>query len=223
MDGPRGDLAHGPLNEEAATMAYQAAVLARVKQLDLMRQAVYPDVRLRVERKAAASKDQQDGRMKILSAPLTVGQAVYTWLQEQMPKDGERWNGPFYVVAVSPAGNYKLRTQQGDLLAREFPARLLKLGKELDQEKAVHAVEKVVRHRTTEDGREFLVRWEGFGRKSDSWVTEIDFADDGRSVREYFEARNAKHDESDEDEGNETDEGAQGQRQKAAATKTRRA
>ena len=170
--------------------SWQEAILARAKQLQQLRDCVYPRALDRLERKSEASRELQDRRNKVVPKPLKQGQMVYTKAEfppHHKPKLEEEWLGPFKIVDQVPGGQYRLANSDGELLDRTVPLQKLRLGKEMAKASSVWQVDRIVDHEATETGRRFLVRWAGYSDDKDSWVNEDDFVDGGKSVDEYFE------------------------------------
>ena len=158
----------------------------RAKQLDALRECVYPRALERATRKADDQREHQDRRAHIIGRPLAKGQVVYKFAEVRTPKVGELWQGPFWIVEQVPGGMYRLANANGDILPQVYPLQKLKLKKELAPAEKIHEVERILEHEMTPEGRRFLVRWLGYKASSDSWVDEEDFTDDGASVDGYF-------------------------------------
>ena len=167
-------------------MAWCDAMLQRAKQLEALRECVYPRARERAERKTEAQRDQTDRRSLIVAQPLREGQLVYKWDERAVRKTGAKWQGPFRIVGQAQGGSYKLANADGELLPATYPIQKLKLGRELAPANSIYEVDHIVDHEMTPHGRKFLVRWKDYGERSDSWVAEEDFTDDGASIDEYF-------------------------------------
>ena len=179
---------------EPEEVTWREALINRAKQLEALRECVYPRVRERVERKSMSDRDLMNRRNKIVPQPLRVGQLVYRWDERKVPKSGATYLGPFRIIGQLPGGSYRLANDNGDILPNSYPLQKLKLGKELAPAESIFEVEQIVDHEVGPTGRRFLVQWKGYTTAKNTWVAEEDFTDDGMSVEEYFKSPPAPKD-----------------------------
>ena len=89
----------------------------------------------------------------------------------------ERWSRELFVIDTRfmPEGipQYRLKDYAGDAVTGTFYENQLMKAYEKD----VYLVEKVLRTRGRGVGKEYLVRWKGWGPRYDSWVKAIDMND----------------------------------------------
>jgi hypothetical protein len=85
--------------------------------------------------------------------------------------------GPLRVVERDQGGAYKLADLQGNVRPELYGARRLYRAPAPKQDRTERwFVDRVIDHRDTPKGREYLVRWEGYGKDSDSWEPRSSFA-----------------------------------------------
>jgi hypothetical protein len=119
--------------------------------------------------------------------------ATGSWVRRRNPEIGTgqgdkldaRWLGPYEVISRNAAGNYILR----DVGAREpigpYAASHLRQDQPpLDHPSAFYTVDRIIQHRDTAQGREYLVHWEGFPANQRSWIKRPNF-NDMRTVSRY--------------------------------------
>lgn len=96
------------------------------------------------------------------------------------------YEGPYTVVRETKGGSYVLMDEQGLLMPRDFPPSHLKL---ISQDEIVsldeirqegqnwYTVQGVVGHRELGRGKYlYRVRWEGYDKDEDSWLSPDDFS-----------------------------------------------
>ena len=171
---------------EPEEVTWRQALINRAKQLEALRECVYPRVRERAERMSMSQKESMNRRNKIVPQPLREGQLVYRWDERKVPKSGATYLGPFKIIDQLPGGSYRLANDNGDILPGSYPLQKLKLGSDLAPANSIFEVDHIVDHEVGPTGRRFLVQWKGFSTAKNTWVAEEDFTDDGLSVEEYF-------------------------------------
>jgi hypothetical protein len=78
------------------------------------------------------------------------------------------------VHGSSHRGNYWLTNEYGEILKNSYPITKLKIVEEGEPEYVMEAIRDM---RERKGCREYLVKWEGFSEKENSWVSEKDFTD----------------------------------------------
>ena len=92
-----------------------------------------------------------------------------------------KYIGPYTVVRRARNGAYVLRDLAGDPLDRHVPADQLKFiarGKrQIDSDKQIYEVNRIVSHRGEPGNYEYLVDWKGYSAKEQTWEAETSFFD----------------------------------------------
>lgn len=136
------------------------------------------EVRDRIQR--SLEEIQQNRRDKILASDkkphpvYIIGDVIM--IKNDKPKNAfdKRWKGPYIVVeqrgtTVIARGRNKPSDVKKVHVCKCVPA------KEADKRKLLegqYVVEQILQHMDEQNGRKYLIRWEGCGVNEDSWITE---------------------------------------------------
>ena len=106
--------------------------------------------------------------------------SVMVKLPSRTSKLAPIYEGPFTVVRRTQGGSYILRDDHTqELLHRNYVPSELKIVSV--DESAIgdeyYEVEEIRDHRGKEGKREYLVKWVGYGERSNTWQTADDFSD----------------------------------------------
>jgi hypothetical protein len=99
------------------------------------------------------------------------------------------YQGPYIVVRKTVAGNYVLKDEKGDLLHRDYVPSELKVVSidETEFEDEVYEVEEIRDHRGPPHDREYLIKWSGYGDRSNTWEKASAFTDPHKTIPQYWE------------------------------------
>ena len=101
-------------------------------------------------------------------------------------KSEPRYTGPLRVVRRTKAGSYVLANADGTLVKDNVPqSQVWPIEDPVEQ---TFTVDKVLDHRGSEAKREYLVRWQGFGKEADTWEKVSQF-DDVSTITQYWDRR----------------------------------
>ena len=163
---------------------------SRLKELEELRDVIWPAIKSQNSEHKAKNQAYHDSTHRIVSdlQPGTIVMAIDTTRES---KWDPIYEGPYEVVRKTHGGSYILRDQTGEELKRRYAISMLKVidvpsgGESLhakDDGKQSYVVKEIIKHREDKAGKayEYLVRWEGYGSKDDSWVHESDF--DGMAI-----------------------------------------
>ena len=101
-------------------------------------------------------------------------------------KSDARYTGPLRVVRRTKAGSYVLANADGTLVKENVPQS--QVWPIEDPVEPTYTVDKILDHRGTEANRQYLVRWQGFGKEADTWENVSQF-DDVSTITAYWERR----------------------------------
>jgi hypothetical protein len=142
-------------------------------------------------------------------------------------KRDERFLGPYRVVGRTTNGNYNLTDEAGRGPFGPFAASHLKATFEpTNAPEKVFTVEKIVSHRDTGQGREYLVHWTGYSASERTWTPREHFIDTRAMSR--YEAMLARRDRQGAARGNhpsaqdQTARGRQGKTTRPPPARTHR-
>ena len=90
------------------------------------------------------------------------------------------YEGPYTIIRKTKGGSYILRDEMGVLMSRDYtPSELKQVNNEsideLDDSEEVYEIEAIVDHRGNGNKREYRVRWKGYSKDDDSWLTTDKF------------------------------------------------
>ena len=96
-----------------------------------------------------------------------------------------KYQGPFKVVGKNRGGAYTLQDLDGQILPRKFPPSQLVPISDLPIFKDIsYEIEKIINHRDTSNGREYLIKWKNYSDEDNSWEPESNL-DDFEIVHRY--------------------------------------
>jgi hypothetical protein len=161
------------------------------------KQAVLPGLEARTQGVKLKQENKMNERHQVLS--LKSGSMVMARNFGSKSKWDDRYIGPYEVIQQHEGGAYSLREPTGEIMDGRFTIEQLKpvdrhvtknvkknapgsqsvvdgavrqAGREQENS---YEVSKIVGHRQTPDGCEYLVRWKGYDANDDSWLEFKDF------------------------------------------------
>jgi hypothetical protein len=98
-----------------------------------------------------------------------------------------RYEGPYTVVRRNTGGAYVLKDGTGELLKRNYAPSQLKLVLDDLDDTDVYEVEKILAHRTDEEGGgvEYFVKWKDFPSEANTWEPEGNFIE-RKCINDYW-------------------------------------
>jgi hypothetical protein len=136
-----------------------------------MNEIVFPAIKERTQKILEEYEKKFNKKHYIIDIP--VGTAVMVRLPHRASKLSVLYEGPYIVHHKTQANNYVLKTENNELLHRDYTPSELKIVSidETAIEDELFEVEDIRDHRDNEDGeKEYLVKWAGYGERENSWV-----------------------------------------------------
>jgi hypothetical protein len=141
------------------------------KRAELMSEVVFPAIKERTQKILEEYDQKYNNKHYIIDIP--IGTAVMVRLPHRTSKLSVLYEGPYIVHRKTKANNYVLKTETNELLHRDYTPSELKIVTidETAIEDELYVVEEVRDHRNCANGeREYLVKWEGYGERENSWI-----------------------------------------------------
>jgi transposase InsO family protein len=141
------------------------------KRIGYMNEIVFPAIKERTQKILEEYEKKFNKKHYIIDIP--VGTAVMVRLPHRASKLSVLYEGPYIVHHKTQANNYVLKTENNELLHRDYTPSELKIVSidETAIEDELFEVEDIRDHRDNENGeKEYLVKWAGYGERENSWV-----------------------------------------------------
>jgi len=157
------------------------------KQQNFRKNILHPAILTAMESSQAKTKAKFDSTHRLVG--FTPGSYVRIRNKTKLAKLDEEYDGPFKIIHRTAGGSYVLEDYDGKLLANHFPPHDLDVisGEPKEKDKS-YEVEKIITHRKSPDGFEYLVRWKGYTSAEDSWEPSSNF-DSLQTIRNYWDNR----------------------------------
>jgi transposase InsO family protein len=147
------------------------------KRNEFMSEIVFPAIKERTLKITKLQEEKFNRSNKLINIPENA--AVMIKLTRRENKLSPIYKGPYFVVKRTKGGSYVLKDEQDDLLHREYVPSELKVVTvdETEIEDNLYEVEEIRTHRGDPGNREYLIRWKGYGSRSDTWERADAFTD----------------------------------------------
>ena len=153
------------------------------KQVNFMHTELFP----KITRQSIITSDKYkryfNRKNKLIEIPIE----THVMLKDKLIRDtfDAKYQGPFKVVGKNRGGAYTLQDLDGQILPRKFPPSQLVPIPDLPIFKDMsYEIEKIINHRDTSNGREYLIKWKNYPDEDNSWEPESNL-DDFEIVHRY--------------------------------------
>lgn len=162
---------------------------------------IYPAVSERIR----SGKDKlvqtlNKNRRLLLPQSFPAGSTVMIIDPDRQNKFEPKYIGPYTIARRARNGAYVLKDATGDLLDRHVPVDQMKLiskqTRQIDKDKPIYEVNKVVSHRGKPGSYEYLVDWKGYTEHDRTWEPESSFIDEA-SIKKYWNTLNSNSNSND--------------------------
>ena len=150
-----------------------------LEKVEKMSEIVFPAIQERTRRIVEEYNKKFNTKNNIIT-DIPENTSVMVKLPSRTSKLAPIYEGPFTVIRRTQGGSYILRDDHTqELLHRNYVPSELKIVS-IDEsaiEDEYYEVEDIRDHRGNEGNREYLVKWVGYGERSNTWQTADDFSD----------------------------------------------
>jgi transposase InsO family protein len=151
-----------------------------------MQEVVFPGIAELARTKQHAMKKAFDGAHATIDIP--IGAHVMVRNNTRISKLEPRFEGPYKVIRKT-RNVYTLQDNTGEVLPRDFPPSAMRvISSDTVLDSPSYEVDKILNHRNTVHGREYLVRWKGYSGAHNTWEPPESF-DDESAIRKYLSRR----------------------------------
>ena len=150
-----------------------------IKRLDHMNNVVFPAIADKTDNHVNNMKKQFEKHNTIIN-DFKEGSTVMVKISSMTESLNPIYEGPYTIIRKTKGGSYILRDEMGVLMSRDYtPSELKQVNNEsideLDDSEEVYEIEAIVDHRGNGNKREYRVRWKGYSKDDDSWLTTDKF------------------------------------------------
>ena len=139
--------------------------------------AILPGIEMRTNQTKQKQEERLNERKQFET--LKSGTKVMVLDQHRSSKWEPIYEGPYEIVRQDQGGAYVLKDELGEIME---PKRTIEMLKPIEDESTTikdnrdsFEIEKLLDHKLTKDGYEYLVKWKGYSEKDNSWVKAKDF------------------------------------------------
>lgn len=167
-------------------MQFDNDVLVRTNEINKLFSTIYPDAINSIKKRQDQQKQLQDNRNNVLEEKLPIGSVVAIRNEGVVKKLAPRFTNKCTVSQIDEFDNYILRDNRGNVLKEKFPLSQLKLlSSEQVVEDDIEEVGRILDHRTSSAGTEYLIKWRKRPHSENSWVLAKD-VDAPAAVDKYW-------------------------------------
>jgi hypothetical protein len=147
-----------------------------IKRAELLSSVVFPAINERTQRLVEEQSRRFNQKHYLIDIP--INSPVMVKLPNRTTKLAPLYEGPYIVVRKTRGGSYVLKDETNELLHREYVPSELKMVSidETFLEEEFFEVAEIRDHRDTFNGREYLVKWVGYGERENSWLQASAFS-----------------------------------------------
>ena len=105
------------------------------------------------------------------------------------------WCGPYQVTTIDEHGNLRLNIPRGyshhpvfspDMLKHYYDNPEHQRNIPEDEEAPLYTIERIINHKTTKDGKKYLIRWKGYDEDEDTWELANNIEEDAPGYVEDY-------------------------------------
>lgn len=155
--------------KKAVPLSYEELL----ERIDHMNQVVFPAIKDKTDKYVENMKKQFEKHNTIVD-DFKEGSHVMAKVPTMTGSLNPVYDGPYTVIRKTRGGSYVLQDEMGLLMSRDYTPSELKpidLHNINEDNEEVYEIEGIVDHRGRGNNREFKVRWKGYSKDEDSWLT----------------------------------------------------
>ena len=155
--------------KKAVPLSYEELL----ERIDHMNQVVFPAIKDKTDKYVENMKKQFEKHNTIVD-DFKEGSHVMAKFPTMTGSLNPVYDGPYTVIRKTRGGSYVLQDEMGLLMSRDYTPSELKpidLHNINEDNEEVYEIEGIVDHRGSGNNREFKVRWKGYSKDEDSWLT----------------------------------------------------